>query len=70
MSYRNPLIKTEIPGKKASRVLSKDKKYTSSSYIEDYPLVVEIGEGTVVVDVDGALDIFYGVLSQIEKELL
>ena len=63
MSYRDPLIKTEIPGKKARRILSKDKKYTSSSYIKEYPLVVERGEGAVVVDVDGNrfLDMMAGI---------
>lgn len=63
MSHRDPLIKTEIPGKKSKRVISKDKKYTSSSYIKEYPLVVERGEGAVVVDVDGNrfLDMMAGI---------
>lgn len=63
MSHRDPQIKTELPGKKSKRVLSKDKKYTSSSYIKEYPLVVERGEGAVVVDVDGNrfLDMMAGI---------
>ena len=63
MSYTDPLIKTVLPGKKSKRVLSKDKKYTSSSYIKEYPLVVERGEGAVVVDVDGNrfLDMMAGI---------
>lgn len=63
MSLKAPLIKTELPGKKAKRILAKDKKYASSSYIKEYPLVVERGEGAVVVDVDGNhfLDMMAGI---------
>lgn len=72
MSYADPLIKTVLPGKKSKRVLSKDKKYTSSSYIKEYPLVVERGDGAVVVDrnfADKSVDIFSEVLSRKEKEM-
>lgn len=63
MTLKTPVIKTKLPGKKASAILSKDKKYTSSSYIKEYPLVVERGEGAVVVDVDGNqfLDMMAGI---------
>jgi len=63
MSLKMPVIKTKLPGKKGARILSKDKKYTSSSYIKEYPLVVERGEGAVVVDVDGNqfLDMMAGI---------
>lgn len=63
MSLKIPSIKTKLPGKKASAILSKDRKYTSSSYIKEYPLVVEKGEGAVVVDVDGNrfLDMMAGI---------
>jgi 4-aminobutyrate aminotransferase len=63
MTLQAPLIRTELPGKKARRILAKDKKYASSSYIKEYPLVVERGEGSVVVDVDGNhfLDMMAGI---------
>jgi 4-aminobutyrate aminotransferase len=63
MTLKAPLIKTELPGKKARRILAKDKKYASNSYIKEYPLVVERGEGSVVVDVDGNhfLDMMAGI---------
>jgi 4-aminobutyrate aminotransferase len=63
MPQQDPLIKTELPGKNSRRVLTKDKKYASSSYIKEYPLVVERGEGAVVVDVDGNrfLDMMAGI---------
>jgi len=63
MSLKMPVIRTKLPGKKASAILTKDRKYTSSSYIKEYPLVVEKGEGAVVVDVDGNqfLDMMAGI---------
>ncbi len=45
-------IKTELPGKKAKEIISKDTRFSSSSYIKEYPLVIERGEGAVVIDVD------------------
>lgn len=58
-----PEIKTEIPGKKAKQIIAKDKRYASSSYIKEYPLVVERGEGAIVEDVDGNryLDFMAGI---------
>jgi 4-aminobutyrate aminotransferase len=63
MSLKTPDIKTKLPGKKGLAILSKDKRYTSNSYIKEYPLVVERGEGSVVVDVDGNqfLDMMAGI---------
>jgi len=63
MSLEAPLIKSKLPGKRAAEILAKDKKFTSSSYIKEYPLVVERGEGAVVVDVDGNqfLDMMAGI---------
>jgi len=63
MSYKAPVIRTKLPGKKALGILTKDKKYASNSYIKEYPLVVERGEGAVVVDVDGNqfLDMMAGI---------
>ena len=56
-------IKTELPGKKAKEIISKDTRFSSSSYIKEYPLVIERGEGSVVVDVDGNrfLDFMAGI---------
>jgi 4-aminobutyrate aminotransferase len=58
-----PLIKTEIPGPKAKEIIAKDKRFASRSYIKEYPLVVERGEGAVVEDVDGNrfLDLMAGI---------
>lgn len=58
-----PKIKTELPGKKAKKIIAKDSRYASSSYIKEYPLVVERGEGAVVEDVDGNrfLDFMAGI---------
>lgn len=58
-----PIIKTEIPGPKAKKIIAKDKRFASSSYIKEYPLVVERGEGAVVEDVDGNryLDLMAGI---------
>ena len=56
-------IKTELPGKKAKKIISKDARFSSSSYIKEYPLVIERGEGSVIVDVDGNrfLDFMAGI---------
>ncbi|MEN3044373.1 MAG: acetyl ornithine aminotransferase family protein [Candidatus Hydrothermales bacterium] len=48
-----PKINNMLPGKKAKKWLSKDKKFISPSYTRVYPLVVERGEGVFVYDVDG-----------------
>jgi len=63
MPLKKSAIRTPLPGKRAAAILKKDKKYTSSSYIKEYPLVVERGEGAVVVDVDGNqfLDMMAGI---------
>ena len=63
MTLQFPEIKTEIPGKKAKHIIAEDKRYASSSYIKEYPLVVERGEGAIVEDVDGNryLDFMAGV---------
>jgi 4-aminobutyrate aminotransferase len=48
-----PEIKVPPPGPKAQAIIDLDKKYSSPSYIKEYPLVVERGEGPWVYDVDG-----------------
>ena len=58
-----PEIKTKLPGKKAKKVIAKDRKFTSSSYIKEYPFVMEKGKGSMVEDVDGNrfLDFMSGI---------
>ncbi|MBN1222809.1 MAG: acetyl ornithine aminotransferase family protein [Candidatus Aminicenantes bacterium] len=53
MTISAPLIKTELPGKKAKEIIARDSHYASNSYIKEYPLVIARGEGAVVEDVDG-----------------
>ncbi len=48
-----PEIKVPPPGPKAQAIIELDRKYSSPSYIKEYPLVVERGEGPWVYDVDG-----------------
>lgn len=56
-------IKTALPGPKAKRIIQRDVKYASPSYIKEYPLVVHHGEGAYVEDVDGNrfLDFMAGI---------
>ncbi|HEY1655857.1 MAG TPA: acetyl ornithine aminotransferase family protein [Candidatus Tumulicola sp.] len=58
-----PNISTEIPGPKARLVIEQDQRYASPSYIKEYPLVVERGEGPMIEDVDGNryLDFMTGI---------
>ena len=58
-----PEILTPPPGPKAKKIIEKDQKYTSPSYIKEYPLVVERGEGVWIYDVDGNryLDLMAGI---------
>lgn len=53
MALSFPLIKTELPGPKAKEIIAKDTHYCSSSHIKEYPLVVDRGEGSIVIDADG-----------------
>ena len=46
-------IKTELPGKKSKNIIAKDIHYSSSSYIKKYPLVIDRGEGSGVLGMDG-----------------
>jgi 4-aminobutyrate aminotransferase len=63
MKLQVPDIKTPLPGKRAKKIIAKDRRYTSSSYIKEYPLVIERGKGTVIEDVDGNrfLDFMAGI---------
>ncbi len=58
-----PEIKIAPPGPKARAVIERDKKFTSPSYIKEYPLVVDRGEGSWLYDVDGNrfLDLMSGI---------
>lgn len=48
-----PEIKTKLPGPKASEIISKDRKFMSSSYNRLYPAMIEKGQGCWVWDIDG-----------------
>jgi len=48
-----PEIVVAPPGPKAQAYIERDHKVTSPSYIKEYPLVVERGEGVWLYDVDG-----------------
>lgn len=48
-----PHLQTRLPGPKASELLARDDAFVSPSYTRVYPLVVEVGSGAVVEDVDG-----------------
>jgi 4-aminobutyrate aminotransferase len=58
-----PEIKIAPPGPKAKAIIERDQRYTSPSYIKEYPLVVERGEGPWIYDVDGNrfLDFMAGI---------
>ena len=48
-----PLVKPPLPGPRARRVLERDGRVISPAYTRSYPLVIERGEGSYVVDPDG-----------------
>lgn len=48
-----PLLKTELPGPRASELISIDHEFVSPSYTRVYDLVVEKAKGVWVHDVDG-----------------
>lgn len=58
-----PEVKGTVPGPRAKKIIEKDAKYSSPSYIKEYPLVVERGEGAWIYDVDGNrfLDFMAGI---------
>ncbi len=60
---RRPEFKTPTPGPKARAFIERDHAVTSPSYIKEYPLVVERGEGSWIYDVDGNsyLDFMAGI---------
>jgi 4-aminobutyrate aminotransferase len=52
-SFKNPHIKTELPGPKSRAMIERDSKVASPSYPRDYPFVISHGRGTEAWDVDG-----------------
>ncbi len=48
-----PRILVTPPGPKGQAIVEKDQRFTSTSYIKEYPLVVSHGRGAMVEDVDG-----------------
>ena len=58
-----PRIVTPPPGPEARRVIERDERFTSTSYIKEYPLVVSHGAGPMLEDVDGNryLDFMAGI---------
>src|SRR5437870_10292884 len=48
-----PQIPRPVPGPNATRIIERDKRVLSPSYTRSYPLVVDRGEGCMVIDVDG-----------------
>jgi 4-aminobutyrate aminotransferase len=63
MAKNYPYIVTPPPGPKARRIIEQDSRYASPSYIKEYPLVAERGEGAMLQDVDGNryLDFMAGI---------
>jgi len=58
-----PKIVVPPPGPKGREIVKRDKACSSTSYIKEYPLVVERGLGSMVEDVDGNryLDFMAGI---------
>jgi len=58
-----PVIKVAPPGPKAAALIARDVAVASPSYIKEYPLVMESGQGCFVTDVDGNtyLDFMAGI---------
>lgn len=48
-----PRIVSAPPGPKSMRIIAQDQKWSSTSYIKEYPLVMAGGRGAMVEDVDG-----------------
>ncbi len=48
-----PRIDTPLPGPKARAIIERDGAVVSPSYTRSYPLVIDRGVGSTVVDVDG-----------------
>lgn len=58
-----PRILVPPPGPKAKAIIARDERWTSTSNIKEYPLVVSHGSGAMIEDVDGNrfLDFMAGI---------
>ncbi len=58
-----PSITVPPPGPKARAIIDRDERWTSTSNIKEYPLVVQRGAGAMIEDVDGNrfLDFMAGI---------
>ncbi len=58
-----PDVRITPPGPKARAIIARDDRWSSTSHIKEYPLVVERGSGAMIEDVDGNkfLDFMAGI---------
>lgn len=63
MDSLEPEIVVDPPGPKARAIIEQDRRFSSPSYIKEYPLVVDRGHGVWLYDVDGNryLDLMAGI---------
>lgn len=63
MTKDYPSITTPPPGPKARAIIERDRAFTATCYLKEYPLVVARGRGAMVEDVDGNryLDFMAGI---------
>jgi 4-aminobutyrate aminotransferase len=63
MQKNYPYIGTPPPGPRGRAIIAQDRRHASTSYIKEYPLVVERGVGAMIEDVDGNryLDFMAGI---------
>lgn len=48
-----PRVVTPLPGPRGREIIERDARFTSTSYIKEYPLVMSGGAGAMVEDADG-----------------
>ncbi|HER24464.1 MAG TPA: aspartate aminotransferase family protein [Candidatus Atribacteria bacterium] len=59
-NYKNPVIKTDIPGPKSKMLLELDKKYVPKAIYNIVPSFIKRAEGAVIEDCDGNIFIDFG----------
>ncbi|MGH9393695.1 MAG: aminotransferase class III-fold pyridoxal phosphate-dependent enzyme, partial [Terriglobales bacterium] len=52
-SASGPVLRTQLPGPNAARIVAADERLISPSYTRGYPLVARRGEGMYIEDADG-----------------